>query len=328
MAFQYGGDTFEGPYVAADGAPLQPAVFLSPYPHFMPFNGGAAPAKELSRTVRAKLYKTQLCRHVAAHGWCTHGDWCHFAHSSLELRPPPRPEAAYERAPDHGYDADAEGPWRDARFPPAVCGERLKVQDGRYKTMLCRHFGARGECPVGEMCHFAHGTEELRYSEGTNSARSPLRNGVLPRGFAVSPYVPFDVPCLLPRRPRAPQSGGVGGAALYKTQLCRYTAQQSTQLCPHAESCFYAHSAQELRQLPPRRQPHEAPAAAAGAARDAWAAAVAAASSDAGRLRALRDALTNAAGACGDACSERPPPRGATDVERSAEPADALTAVS
>ena len=40
-------------------------------------------------------------------------------------------------------------------------------QNSKYKIQLCRNFMNFGTCPYGERCQYAHGREELRYTNGT-----------------------------------------------------------------------------------------------------------------------------------------------------------------
>lgn len=46
-------------------------------------------------------------------------------------------------------------------------GMNNKMKNGndlneKYKTERCRHFETHKNCALGDMCHFAHGDEELR----------------------------------------------------------------------------------------------------------------------------------------------------------------------
>lgn len=38
------------------------------------------------------------------------------------------------------------------------------MNQGKYKTVLCKHYGTNGTCSYGDKCQFAHGFEELKNS--------------------------------------------------------------------------------------------------------------------------------------------------------------------
>lgn len=45
------------------------------------------------------------------------------------------------------------------------------MNQAKYKTVLCKHFGQSGACSYGDKCQFAHGFYELKNNEfqGVNS---------------------------------------------------------------------------------------------------------------------------------------------------------------
>lgn len=81
-----------------------------------------------------------------------------------------------------------------------------------YKTKLCTNFETEGTCEYDEMCHYAHGEEELR-EETEIDKEMAIQNKI-----KKNPY--------------------------YKTIMCK-----TLQDCQYAENCVYAHSEAELRPL-------------------------------------------------------------------------------
>lgn len=48
----------------------------------------------------------------------------------------------------------------------------LKMNQTKYKTVLCKHYGQSGACSYGDKCQFAHGFQELKtgiITEGNNN---------------------------------------------------------------------------------------------------------------------------------------------------------------
>lgn len=43
------------------------------------------------------------------------------------------------------------------------------MNQGKYKTVLCKHFGQSGTCSYGDKCQFAHGFQELKNSSSNIS---------------------------------------------------------------------------------------------------------------------------------------------------------------
>jgi len=90
-------------------------------------------------------YKTAMCKNVLEKGHCSHGDNCHYAHSSAELR-------AKTTMPGGGMMAG---------MGPGAINMFKRKQMGLVKTVLCTNYSSYGECQFGDNCNFAHGPEEL-----------------------------------------------------------------------------------------------------------------------------------------------------------------------
>ena len=45
----------------------------------------------------------------------------------------------------------------------------MNSSTGKYKTVLCKHFGQNGTCSYGDKCQFAHGFQELKNSNEITS---------------------------------------------------------------------------------------------------------------------------------------------------------------
>merc|ERR1712088_973309 len=90
-------------------------------------------------------YKTAMCKNVLEKGHCSHGDNCHYAHSSAELR-------AKTTMPGGGMMAG---------MGPGAINMFKRKQMGLVKTVLCTNYSSYGECQFADNCNFAHGPEEL-----------------------------------------------------------------------------------------------------------------------------------------------------------------------
>jgi len=99
-------------------------------------------------------YKTAMCKNVLEKGHCTHGDNCHYAHSSAELR------AKKPGMPGMGPPGMPMAPGMGA-----VAQNMFKRKRDVVKTVLCTNYSSYGECQFGENCNFAHGPEELASSK-------------------------------------------------------------------------------------------------------------------------------------------------------------------
>merc|ERR1719266_2288825 len=100
-------------------------------------------------------YKTAMCKNVLEKGHCTHGDNCHYAHSSAELR---------AKKPGSMPGMGVPG----MTMPPGMgvaAQNMFKRKRDVVKTVLCTNYSSYGECQFGENCNFAHGPEELASSK-------------------------------------------------------------------------------------------------------------------------------------------------------------------
>jgi hypothetical protein len=49
------------------------------------------------------------------------------------------------------------------------------MQDNTYKTVMCKSYATKINCPYGKRCNFAHGLNEQKYS---NQFIAKLDNGI------------------------------------------------------------------------------------------------------------------------------------------------------
>lgn len=81
----------------------------------------------------------------------------------------------------------------------------------RYKTVLCKNWTAKGKCPYGPRCQFAHGSKDLRDRNAASAApvvqapqlaveRTPRLDELAPPYWACTPSAPVaeQMPVLLP----------------------------------------------------------------------------------------------------------------------------------
>jgi hypothetical protein len=86
----------------------------------------------------------------------------------------------------------------------------------KFKTQMCKHYLADGECPLHQYCQFAHGADELRQP-----------NDPLPKQFGKTAL------------------GAVHSN--YKTEPCKY--MEETGECKFGDGCSFYHNDKERRQL-------------------------------------------------------------------------------
>ena len=138
-------------------------------------------------------YKTSLCKNYMMGMYCQFADKCQYAHGRHELRDKP-PAVPPSQLPD------------DVKKRLA---EKAKSLPG-YKTKICNNFEKEGHCQYDDMCHYAHGEDELKEeSEGDKMMAEKLK-------IRKNPF--------------------------YKTIMCKSLAT-----CQFGENCVYAHSEDEIR---------------------------------------------------------------------------------
>jgi hypothetical protein len=140
-------------------------------------------------------YKTSLCKNYMMGMYCQFADKCQYAHGRHELRDKP------------------------AAVPPSQLPEEVKkrlVEKAKalpgYKTKMCNNFENEGHCQYDDMCHYAHGEEEL--AEETTADKEMATQMKIRKN-------PF-----------------------FKTIMCK-----NLETCQFSENCVYAHTESEIRPL-------------------------------------------------------------------------------
>ena len=80
-------------------------------------------------------------------GLCIHGPYCRYRH--VKRGPEDCPEKA-------DFDLQLGAANKNA------AKKNIATPNEFYKITLCKHWQQQGECPFGDNCHFAHGSEQLR----------------------------------------------------------------------------------------------------------------------------------------------------------------------
>jgi len=139
---------------------------------------------KLNCLVAAQLQKTKMCA-MHRRGTCK-DPTCQFAHSSDELR----------CAPDLTKTAIcrmfARGQCRNPECKFAHGEQELRVTPNVYKTQLCNFF-TRGHCKKGNRCRHAHGDEELRGFEESQTCSTEDSQFIEEPQFAAKVEVPSRV---------------------------------------------------------------------------------------------------------------------------------------
>jgi hypothetical protein len=198
------------------------------------------------------LKKTTICSHWQASGVCPFGEKCSFAHGTNELRakpvqPPQQVNGGYApvRAayrPPQAPQFYAPRPAVSYESPYAPAASIPSFRPELRKTKMCRNFEQTGTCQFGDGCNYAHSAAELQ----TLPPRAPQS------------YAPYSPPVTYSAPPAAAVEPVRGTRPeLHKTKMCRNVEQTGT--CQFGDRCSYAHSAEELNQLPPRNAYAPAP---------------------------------------------------------------------
>lgn len=108
-----------------------------------------------------RKFRTRLCLYGAK---CPYGpERCLYAHSEAELR-----LKGQDAAPVASTDGSVE-----KRIEASMAGNL------KYKTVACRHWNESGGtfCPVGRLCQYAHGEQELAYFRAHSAALLAAASG-------------------------------------------------------------------------------------------------------------------------------------------------------
>ncbi|CAG5119638.1 unnamed protein product [Candidula unifasciata] len=118
--------------------------------------------------------------------------------------------------------------------------ETTPVQNTRYKTSLCRDFTARGTCPRGNTCTFAHSQDELeRYRSRSRRSGSKGTLGALEKDS--SPLTPSE----------CDQLRQVQLITKQKTEALARNGQTAGNTQPCIEQLDHQHAASSSRVFPP-----------------------------------------------------------------------------
>lgn len=98
--------------------------------------------------------------------------------------------------------------------------------NNKYKTVICKHFEQSGQCYLGDKCHFAHGSEELRNpSDPLPPNKGLSTNDTKPTQNYQGQTLPPNV-------------------SNYKTIKCKFFEKGH---CKFAGGCSFAHGDQDVR---------------------------------------------------------------------------------
>ena len=197
--------------------------------------------------------------------FCQFADKCQYAHGKHELRTKPtfKPEEISDDLRQRLID-------------------KAKAR-ADYKTKLCKNYEDTGTCDFSDICHFAHGSTELRdppagSEAGSSSASSQsihFKTSMCKFGNACQngsscKFAHTETELRPSPYPVAATSGGGivipnvsshGSSGLHKTIMCKnYLA---TQQCSYGERCLFAHSRSELNSVSIKNHAHYSAAAAA-----------------------------------------------------------------
>merc|ERR1712223_1599981 len=193
-------------------------------------------------------YKTSLCKNYMMGMYCQFADRCQYAHGRHELRDKP------------------------ATVPPSELPEEIKKKLTEkaknlpgYKTKLCNNFEIDNECQYADMCHYAHGEEELReetemdkeMATAMKVKKNPFYKTIMCKSL---PDWQYKENCVYAHseaevRPMNNPGNMMGmmsmtgmmpgaGKASYKSSLCKNYKDGK---CTYGAKCNFAHGPTELR---------------------------------------------------------------------------------
>lgn len=101
------------------------------------------------------------------------------------------------------------------------------MNNNKFKTVLCKHFGQNGTCSYGDKCQFAHGYQEIKSSNMTMGSTMPP---------TTSPMVDMGM---------KQQQKTIPNPSNFKIVKCKNW--ETTGTCKYGSVCTFAHGDTELR---------------------------------------------------------------------------------
>ncbi|KAK8940256.1 Zinc finger CCCH domain-containing protein 12 [Platanthera guangdongensis] len=106
-------------------------------------------------------FKTRMCRGFKIRR-CTNGDSCKFAHSSEEIRRPPRVWFPREEEGNSGSNPNRYGRFKQSEEQKLHKTKLYSQHSENWKRKCCPHWSTSRRCPFHPKCNYAHGDEELK----------------------------------------------------------------------------------------------------------------------------------------------------------------------
>jgi hypothetical protein len=150
---------------------LPPAMPASQSPSHGGSGGGAAGGGGGSTDSQVRFHKTRPCKKYFGEGNCPYGEKCNFLHDE-QSAPRAVREARETAAPllstpkTESSSLSAEGPVKDAlasnsAATASAAAGSITPRPPNWKTRLCNKWETTGQCPFGDKCHFAHGSDGM-----------------------------------------------------------------------------------------------------------------------------------------------------------------------
>jgi hypothetical protein len=152
---------------------LPPAMPASQSPSHGGSGGGAAGGGGGggSTDSQVRFHKTRPCKKYFGEGNCPYGEKCNFLHDE-QSAPRAVREARETAAPllstpkTESSSLSAEGPAKDAlasnsAATASAAAGSITPRPLNWKTRLCNKWETTGQCPFGDKCHFAHGSDGM-----------------------------------------------------------------------------------------------------------------------------------------------------------------------